>query len=103
MERVEFPDSGLFEDARLYLKMVMNAEAPDDVLERTLARGTQIDLVSEFGNYNVYEASIMDFVKCVRTGKTPHVGGQQARADIELVFASYESARAGRPVALPLD
>jgi predicted dehydrogenase len=96
------PDADLLEDAKLYLKMVMNAEVPDDVLERTLARGTPVDLVNEFGNYNVYEASIMDFVACVRTGKAPHVGGSQARADIELVFASYESARTGQPITLPL-
>jgi len=95
-------DSDLLADAKLYLKMFMNAEAPDDVLERTLARGTPVDLVSEFGSYSVYEASIMDFVECVRTGKAPHVGGKEARADIELVFAAYESSRTGRPVTLPL-
>ena len=61
-----------------------------------------MDLVNEFGTYNVYEASIMDFVECIRTGKAAHVGGVQARADIELVFASYESARTGRPIPLPL-
>jgi len=91
-----------FEDAKLYLKMVMNHQVPDDVLKRALAQGISVDLISEFSNYSVYESSIMDFAECVRTGKKPHVGGLQARADIELVFASYESARSGQPVTLPL-
>ncbi len=89
-------------DAKLYMKMVLNAEVPDEVLSRSLTHGTPIDIVGEYGHYNVYEASIMDFAECIRTGKTPHVGGQDARDDIELVFASYESARTGRPVTLPL-
>ncbi len=97
------PDVDFINDAKLYMKMVLNAEVPDDALGRSLARGVPIDIVNEFGNYSVYEASIMDFVECVRTGKTPHVGGTEARADIELVFASYESARTGRPITLPLE
>ncbi len=96
-------DVDYFEDAKLYMKMVLDAEVPDDVLQRTLACGTPVDIIGEFGNFNVYEASITDFAECVRTGKTPCVEGRHGRADIELVFASYESARTGRPVALPLD
>jgi len=95
-------DTDYFEDAKLYIKMMLNAEVPDDVLERSLTRGVPMDILGEFVTYNVYEASIMDFVECVRTGKKPHVGGEQARDDIELVFASYESARTGQPVILPL-
>ncbi len=91
-----------FDDAKLYLNMVMNHRVPDDVLKRALARGVLVDLISEFSNYSVYESSIMDFAECVRTGRKPHVGGLQARTDIELVFASYESARLGQPVNLPL-
>lgn len=96
------PDDDYLEDAKLYMKMVLNAEVPDEVLARSLTQGTPTDIVGEYGNYNVYEASIMDFVECIRTGKTPHVEGKHARDDIELVFASYESARTGRPVTLPL-
>jgi predicted dehydrogenase len=95
-------DTDHFDDAKLYMKMVLNAEVPDDVLARALARGTLVDVVSEHGTYNVYEASIMDFIECIRTGKTPHVQGRHARADIELVFAAYESARTGQPITLPL-
>jgi len=91
-----------FADAKLYLKMMMNTKAPDDVLERTLARGVPVDLIEAFPAYSVYESSILDFADCIRTKKRPHVGGAEARADIELVFACYESARSGLPVTLPL-
>lgn len=95
-------DTDFFEDAKLYMKMILNEEVPDDVLQRSLACGTTVDIVGEFGNFNVYEASITDFAECVRTGKTPCVEGRNGRDDIELVFASYESARTSRPVTLPL-
>jgi len=96
-------DTDYFEDAKLYMKMVLDAEVPDDVLQRSLACGTPMDIVGEFGNFNTYEASITDFADSVLTGKTPRVEGRHGRADIELVFASYESARRGQPVALPLN
>ena len=96
------PDEDFFADAKLYMKMVLNAEVPDGVLARSLARGKEIDIIEEFGAYSVYEESIMDFVECIRTGKRPHVEGRDARADIELVFAAYESARTGQAVTLPL-
>lgn len=95
-------DADFFEDAKLYMKMILDQEVPDDVLQRSLACGTPIDIIGEFGNFNVYEASIMDFAECVRNGKKPSVEGHHGRADIELVFASYESARTGQPVTLPL-
>jgi predicted dehydrogenase len=95
-------DRDYLADAKLYLKMMMNTQAPDDVLERTLARGVPVDLIEEFSAYSVYESSILDFAECIRTEKQPHVGGAEARADIELVFACYESARMGLPVTLPL-
>jgi predicted dehydrogenase len=62
-----------------------------------------MDIVGEFGNYNVYDESIKDFTACVRTGKQPRVDGGRARDDIELVFACYESAGTGCPVTLPLE
>jgi predicted dehydrogenase len=95
-------DADYFEDAKLYMKMILDAEVPDEVLQRSIARGTPVDIVGEFGNFNVYEASITNFAECVRTEKTPHVEGRHGRSDIELVFASYESARTGQPVTLPL-
>ena len=95
-------DEDLFEDAKLYIKMMLNAEVPDDVLQRSLAKGIDVDIISEFGTYSVYDESIMNFVECIRTGSKPHVAGKEARADVELVFAAYESARTGQPIELPL-
>ena len=94
-------NAALLEGAELYMKTVLNASVPADVLERILARGTLLDIAEEFYGYNVYGAAIADFRECIRTGKRPHVEPRDARADIELVFASYESARSGRPVSLP--
>jgi predicted dehydrogenase len=95
-------DPRLLEGAARYMKNVLGAEVPDDALGRTLARGVALDIASEFLHYNVYEAAILDLVECVGTGKRPHVEARAARADVELVFAAYESARTGRPVGLPL-
>jgi predicted dehydrogenase len=95
-------DAALVEGAGQYMKVVLNASVPADALVRTLARGRALDIGEEFYTYDVYEAAITDFLACIRTGKRPHVEPLDARADIELVFASYQSARTGRPVALPL-
>jgi predicted dehydrogenase len=95
-------DAALLEGAGLYMKTVLNASVPAAALERTLARGATLDIGEEFYDFNVYEAAITDFHECIRTGKRPHVDPLDARADIELVFASYQSARTGQPVHLPL-
>jgi len=95
-------DAALLEGTGHYMRAVLDASVPVDALERTLARGTTLDIGEEFYTYDVYEAAITDFLECVRTGKRPHVEPLDARADIELVFASYQSARTGQPVALPL-
>lgn len=95
-------DEGLLQDAKLYMKMMLNAEVPDEVLGRSLARGLPVDLISEYGTYSVYQESIMDFVECVRRGKKPKVEGRHARDDIELVFAAYESVLTQKRVTLPL-
>jgi predicted dehydrogenase len=105
LEKSEFQtptDAALLEGAGHYMKEVLNASVPADALERTLARGRALDIGEEFYTYGVYEAAITDFLACIRTGKRPHVEPLDARADTELVFASYRSARTGRPVALPL-
>jgi predicted dehydrogenase len=95
-------DPALLEGARHYMRSVLNASIPADALERTLARGRALDIGEEFYDYDVYAAAIVDFLSCIRTGKRPHVEPLDARADIELVFAAYESARTGQPVPLPL-
>jgi len=95
-------DPALLEGAGHYLREVLGASVPADALARSLARGTTLDIGEEFYDYDVYEAEITDFLACIRTGKRPHVEPVDARADIELVFAAYRSARSGQPVGLPL-
>jgi predicted dehydrogenase len=38
--------------------------------------------------------------ECIRTGASPEVTGEEARADVALVYAPIESGRLGRPVTL---
>lgn len=51
-------------------------------------------------DYDVYNASVQDFVKAVKGEKDPHVSGQAARDDIAVVFAAYESDRTNSVVKL---
>jgi UDP-N-acetyl-2-amino-2-deoxyglucuronate dehydrogenase len=44
---------------------------------------------------------IQDFVDAIREDRAPMVTGEDARAAVEIILAVYESARTGRPVALP--
>lgn len=36
--------------------------------------------------------------ECIRTGAQPEVSGEEARADVALVYAPFESGPLGRPV-----
>lgn len=38
--------------------------------------------------------------ECIRTGAAPEVSGEEARADVALVYAPFEAGRLGRPVTL---
>lgn len=38
--------------------------------------------------------------ECIRTGARPEVTGEEARADVALTYAPFESGRLGRPVTL---
>ena len=38
--------------------------------------------------------------ECIRTGAQPEVSGEEARADVALVYAPFEAGRLGRPVTL---
>ncbi len=85
-----------------YMKTLGEDEIPAESVEKTFSKGTAIDLATEFDGYNVYNEAIKDFLECVKTGKKPRVSGADARSDIELVFAAYDSARTGELVELPL-
>jgi predicted dehydrogenase len=41
-----------------------------------------------------------ELAECVRTGQSPEVTGEIARRDVALVYALFESDRAGRPVTI---
>jgi predicted dehydrogenase len=93
-------DPALICGIKEYMKNLGDDELPDEVVEKTFASGVTIDIVEEFAGYNVYSEAMKDFIECLDTGKPPRVGGRDARSDIELVFASYESARTGQAVVL---
>jgi predicted dehydrogenase len=41
-----------------------------------------------------------ELAECIRTGGKPEVDGEEARADLALAYAPFESGRLGRPVTL---
>ncbi|WP_246079669.1 Gfo/Idh/MocA family protein [Paenibacillus piri] len=43
---------------------------------------------------------INDMIEAVRTGREPHVNGEEARKSVDLILAIYESARSGQEVIL---
>ncbi len=92
----------VIQGVQAYMKTLGEDEIPAESVEKTFSKGTSIDITTEFDGYNVYNEAIKDFLECVKTGKKPRVSGADARSDIELVFAAYESARRGEPVQLPL-
>ena len=77
-----------------------------DVSLRTWHRGqTQWEVVPTSENLHGEDAhgrSVADLVEALKTGREPVLGARQALASTELVFATYESARRGGRVDLPL-
>jgi len=49
-----------------------------------------------------HKAQIGEMVRIVNDGGQPMIDGPEARKAVELILAIYESARAGKPVDLPL-
>ncbi len=41
------------------------------------------------------------FVECIEAGKQPALTGEDGRAVLEVIYAAYQSARAGQRIALP--
>lgn len=48
-------------------------------------------------------AAVVDVVQSLREGREPELSGRKALMATELIFASYESARRGGRITLPLD
>ena len=58
---------------------------------------------SSWESWAIAEATIYaQFARAVRDGASPAYGAEQARLDLELCIATYESERLGGPVPLPL-
>jgi predicted dehydrogenase len=62
--------------------------------------GWSFTIYEEIWNYG-FVHEMAHFVDCVKNDKPPLVTGEDARAVLEVIFAAYQSAGAGRKVALP--
>ncbi len=93
-------DREIIKGVQEYMKSLGDDDIPDESVEKSFATGVSIDIVNGYAGYNVYNEAIKDFLECLEAGRAPRVGGAEARSDIELVFAAYESARTGLPVEI---
>jgi predicted dehydrogenase len=50
-----------------------------------------------------HAVQIADLVQAIREDRKPMVGGEDARAAVEIILAVYRSSRTGAPVTLPLE
>ncbi len=63
-------------------------------------KGWSFTIYEEAWNYG-FPQEMAHFVDCVRLDQQPLVTGEDGRAVLEVLFAAYESAGAGRKVKLP--
>ncbi len=92
--------SNEFIAGKAWLEDIWHQEVPENMLEDMVRRGNEWFVEDDYPDYDVYHASVEDFVKAVRGEKAPHVSGQNARDDISLVFAAYESDKTNNVVKL---
>ena len=85
---------------KAWLGGIWQMTIPQNMLEDMVRHGTEWFVTLEYPDYNVYDASVQDFVRAVRGEKEVHVSGQTARDDVALVLAAYESNRTNRVVKL---
>jgi len=64
--------------------------------------GWSFTIYEEAWNYG-FPQEMAHFVDCAQNDKPPLVTGEDGRAVLEVIFAAYESAGAGRKVKLPFD
>lgn len=76
---------------KAWLENLWNMKMPENMLKDMVRLGTDWFVEDEYPNYDVYHASVSDFIDSVRNNKQPHVTGKAARDDIAVVFAAYES------------
>ncbi len=85
---------------KAWLEKLWNMKIPQNMLEDMVRTGTEWFVSDEYPDYDVYHASVSDFVRAVRGEKKPRVSGKDARDDIAIVFAAYESNRTNSVVKL---
>ncbi len=76
---------------KTWLEDIWHQPVPDNMLEDMVRRGNEWFVEDEYPDYDVYHASVSDFVAAVQGKKAPHVSGQNARDDVAVVFAAYKS------------
>ncbi|RKY08492.1 MAG: hypothetical protein DRP56_04050 [Planctomycetota bacterium] len=85
---------------KTWLEDIWHQEVPNNMLEDMVRRGNEWFVEDEYPDYDVYHASVNDFVKAVKGEKAPHVSGKDARGDVAVVFAAYESDKTNSVVKL---
>lgn len=50
---------------------------------------------------NQFALELDHLATCIKDGAVPHTPGEEGLQDVRIMMALYESARAGKPVALP--
>jgi myo-inositol 2-dehydrogenase / D-chiro-inositol 1-dehydrogenase len=65
-------------------------------------KGWSFTIYEEAWNYG-FHGEMAHFVDCVQNDRKPLVTGEDGRAVLEVIFAAYESARAGRKVTMPFE
>ena len=85
---------------KAWLEGIWHQSVPDNMISDMVRRGSEWFVEDEYPDYDVYHASVLDFVRAVRGEKAPHVSGQNARDDVALVLASYQSSENNNVVNL---
>ena len=92
--------SSEFLAGKAWLENLWRMPIPQNMLEDMVRHGTPWLVPDDYPDYDVYHASVQDFVRAVRGEKAPHVPGSIARDDIAVVFAAYESDKTNSVVTL---
>ena len=77
---------------KTWLEGIWHQSVPDNMIQDMVRRGMEWFVEDECPDYDVYHASVLDFARAIRGEKDPHVSGQNARDDVALVLAAYESS-----------
>ncbi len=85
---------------KTWLEDIWHQSVPEPMLRDMVRRGNEWFVEDEYPDYDVYHASVSDFLAAVRGEKAPHVSGQDARDDVAVVFAAYKSSETNSVVKM---